>query len=281
VALIERYSAPVVDKLFNESEKEIPSLLIDKLAEARTMLIDPGKRKEYYAYLQSGKTGSFAKESKSVKRDEIFAQAQKLTAEGKGAQALALFEKAVSEFPDVVDLVVGFARIALQQGGAKNSVLRDKVLNELKRALKITPPSGAVLESFGEWCEALGQKAKAQEAFAKALEVSPFSPSARASLERLDPQVAARAAVSAIYKKLAKLNYYQLLGIDLKANRSVVQKAYHECTKRFHPDRFFQSDNAQLREESKEVYKRMVEAYMTLKNPTKRKEYDDRLSSSR
>jgi tetratricopeptide (TPR) repeat protein len=152
-------------------------------------------------------------------------------------------------------------------------------LTELKRLVQNKSQEAQVYEALGEWLEALAQKPKAVEAYQRALDFDPHSPAAAEGLRRIDKKLAPQGMVKALYRNLSKLNYYQLLGIPKKSNVREIQKAYRMCSKHFHPDRFFQSEDEELKYQAKEAYKRVVDAYMTLKNETKRKKYDRSLSA--
>ena len=65
-------------------------------------------------------------------------------------------------------------------------------------------------------------------------------------------------------------NYYEILEVDVKASKEVIDKAYKILAKRYHPDT--QSDNK--KEWAEEKFKKINEAYEVLSNDDKRKEYD-------
>lgn len=65
-------------------------------------------------------------------------------------------------------------------------------------------------------------------------------------------------------------DYYLLLGVNKKADKSEIKKAYRESAKKFHPDAGGAlKDSKQFRE--------ITEAYETLSNKETRKEYDERI----
>lgn len=64
------------------------------------------------------------------------------------------------------------------------------------------------------------------------------------------------------------INHYQILGVSHDASFDEIKKAYRGKVKSFHPDK--KSGNA-------DVFKRIKEAYEILKNPEKRKIYDELL----
>ncbi|HLG19895.1 MAG TPA: DnaJ domain-containing protein [Bdellovibrionota bacterium] len=273
--IMELYAAPSIEKLFQERDKTIPGLLLKKLEEARRILLDPTKRKEYDGFLAGGKTGSFAATSVSLREEEVVRQAEALLASNQADQAVALVDRALRDVPNSVTLIIRYAQLLLKTKGPADSAARDRALAELKRGMTFKPPKPEVFEAVGAWCLALGQKPKAMDAFKRALELAPFSAPARDGLQEADSANAPRILVDILFQHRGSLDFYQLLGVDPRANVRTIQNAYRDCTKRFHPDRFFQSE-AELKEHSKEIYKRMVEAYVTLKNPSKRSAYDEK-----
>lgn len=65
-----------------------------------------------------------------------------------------------------------------------------------------------------------------------------------------------------------KRDYYEVLGINRKANENEIKKAYRKLAKKYHPDT--NSGNAGAEQKFKEI----TEAYTILSDPKKRKLYD-------
>lgn len=63
-------------------------------------------------------------------------------------------------------------------------------------------------------------------------------------------------------------NYYDILGIDKNASSDDIKKAYRKIAKEYHPDK--NPDN----KEAEEKFKQAAEAYETLSDDSKRKNYD-------
>ena len=64
-------------------------------------------------------------------------------------------------------------------------------------------------------------------------------------------------------------NYYEMLGVDPKANPEEIKRAYYEKLKIWHPDR-----NADRIYEAEEITKALNQAYGVLSDPEGRKHYD-------
>lgn len=85
------------------------------------------------------------------------------------------------------------------------------------------------------------------------------------------------ASVDALFNRLASANtHYEVLDVPIASNDSEIKNAYHELARRFHPDRFHQSD---LRAKVESAFARIGRAYETLIDETRRKEYDHSLTA--
>ncbi len=73
-----------------------------------------------------------------------------------------------------------------------------------------------------------------------------------------------------------KKNYYDELEVSKTASKEVIEKAYKVLAKKYHPDSTTQEDKAA----SEERFKAISEAYNTLSDDFKRKEYDKELEES-
>lgn len=65
--------------------------------------------------------------------------------------------------------------------------------------------------------------------------------------------------------------HYKILGVHMKANKAEIKKNYYELAKKYHPDQ--NTDNKAVLKKFQEI----SEAYETLSDAKKRKEYDDTL----
>jgi curved DNA-binding protein CbpA len=87
-------------------------------------------------------------------------------------------------------------------------------------------------------------------------------------------------AVAAWLDVLDRLNHYEVLGLERDANADEVQRAFHQFSERFHPDRH-RGEPETLRESLVRIFRRGSEAYRVLRQPGLRAEYDLGLATAR
>src|SRR5262252_9327105 len=100
---------------------------------------------------------------------------------------------------------------------------------------------------------------------------SPARPVAVASPARLDPS--AMTHLNALAARLSTLDYFQILNVANSATPPEIKAAFHRWSREFHPDRFYQVADKELKHRVNEVYKRITEAYYVLRDDVKRKTY--------
>jgi curved DNA-binding protein CbpA len=89
--------------------------------------------------------------------------------------------------------------------------------------------------------------------------------------------IAPDAEVNALFSRLnSAKSHYDVLDVGHASDLTEIKRAYHELARRFHPDRFHQSD---LRAQVESAFARIGRAYETLSDAKRRKEYDRSLSS--
>jgi curved DNA-binding protein len=67
---------------------------------------------------------------------------------------------------------------------------------------------------------------------------------------------------------MPETDYYKILGVDRKASKAEIKKAYRKMAMKYHPDRT-KGDKS-----SEEMFKKISEAYAVLSDKEKRKQYD-------
>jgi hypothetical protein len=76
--------------------------------------------------------------------------------------------------------------------------------------------------------------------------------------------------------RLDSASLYEILSVETDANQEEIQAAYHEQARQLHPDRFqTKGFSAEIRGRAEQVFARINQAYMTLKNPASRALYDE------
>lgn len=84
--------------------------------------------------------------------------------------------------------------------------------------------------------------------------------------------------IKALARIIEELDYYQLLHLDRTASPRDVKHAYHASSRAFHPDANRHLDGDQ-RDAIESIAKRVTEAYQVLRDPRRRKAYEEKLAS--
>ena len=83
-----------------------------------------------------------------------------------------------------------------------------------------------------------------------------------------------------IARGLDRLDYFQVLGAEHDASFDELKRRYHMLQRTYHPDSFFTSPDTDLRDAVMKIAKRVTEAYVILRNPSKRTKYTADINSS-
>lgn len=83
-----------------------------------------------------------------------------------------------------------------------------------------------------------------------------------------------RDALQEAYAALDKQDHYQILGVDKTISPAELKKVYFSLAKRYHPDRHFEPEMADMKHVLETLFTRIHHAYETLSNDLKRNEYD-------
>src|SRR5260370_16148213 len=87
----------------------------------------------------------------------------------------------------------------------------------------------------------------------------------------LDPEAVMK--LNGLAARLNTLDYFQILNIEKNATPVEIKTAFHRWSRAYHPDRFYQLADKELKLRVNEVYKRITEAYYILRDDGKRKAY--------
>jgi curved DNA-binding protein CbpA len=77
----------------------------------------------------------------------------------------------------------------------------------------------------------------------------------------------------ALAQVLDELDYFQILKVGQNSSPVDLKAAYYRESRAYHPDRFLQLPDVELREAIGKIYKRINEAYVCLRDDSKRAKY--------
>src|SRR5690606_24615792 len=95
----------------------------------------------------------------------------------------------------------------------------------------------------------------------------------------LDLPVAVQEKVLALAARL-DAPYHEILGVAPDADRKALKRAYFQLSKQLHPDRYFRRNLGAFQPHLERVFKKVVEAYELLSDPTARAEIERSLASA-
>ncbi len=95
----------------------------------------------------------------------------------------------------------------------------------------------------------------------------------------LDPDVCKRVAEA--HREIEQRDYYALLGVEEKADKKAIKRAYYELAAVFHPDRYFRKRLGSFKVQMEAVFARLTIAHETLSVAETRSDYDAYLSEQR
>jgi DnaJ-class molecular chaperone len=86
------------------------------------------------------------------------------------------------------------------------------------------------------------------------------------------------AEVRALAGLLDELDYYQLLETERGVSTSELKRAYYDLSRRFHPD-VTRHERQEVRVDAERIAKRLTEAWSVLRDPRRRRAYDEKLAA--
>lgn len=85
--------------------------------------------------------------------------------------------------------------------------------------------------------------------------------------------------IKALARIIDDLDYYQVLHVPRGATSGAVKRAYHETARAFHPDAH-RHTAPEVSASVERIARRVMEAYTVLRDPRRRRVYDDQLAST-
>jgi curved DNA-binding protein CbpA len=99
--------------------------------------------------------------------------------------------------------------------------------------------------------------------------------------EPIDLDVARKRKILDTFHKLATVSHYELLGIDVRADKKAIKAAYFELVNDFHPDRYFGKNLGTFKPKLEKLFARVTEAHDVLTRQAAREDYDRYLAAVR
>ena len=93
----------------------------------------------------------------------------------------------------------------------------------------------------------------------------------------LSISVELQARILDLSSKLSDLDHFQVLGLEMNAERAQVKRAYFSMIGTFHPDTYFGKQLGSFTKRMERIFQRLTEAHDVLSNPKSREEYESYL----
>jgi len=95
-----------------------------------------------------------------------------------------------------------------------------------------------------------------------------------AMAEQVDLDADRKKEILSLERALDRLNHFEVLGLRPGASAGEVKKAYHEASRRYHPDRFFEKNLGSFRARVERIFKRIHDSYSVLSDVDLRAQYE-------
>jgi len=95
-----------------------------------------------------------------------------------------------------------------------------------------------------------------------------------AMAEKVDLDADRKKEILSLERALDRLNHFEVLGLRPGASAGEVKKAYHEASRRYHPDRFFEKNLGSFRARVERIFKRIHDSYSVLSDVDLRAQYE-------
>lgn len=92
--------------------------------------------------------------------------------------------------------------------------------------------------------------------------------------ESLSISVELQARILDLSTRLSELDHFELLGVDRRADRATIKRAYYSMIGTFHPDSYFGKQIGGFTKRMEKIFQRLTEAHDVLANRQAREEYE-------
>lgn len=101
----------------------------------------------------------------------------------------------------------------------------------------------------------------------------------RATIDRKDADAAPSVEqIREAYRRIGSQNYYEVLGVGVRATREEIKRSYYRLAKIYHPDRHFEEPMRELKRELEALFTKVKQAYDVLGSDPRRASYNEQLS---
>jgi tetratricopeptide (TPR) repeat protein len=268
-----RFEREAVAVYFQYQHRAIPTILTEHLKKIENTLLDAEQKKEYDRYLAEGQKGDFHRDSDFKMAEDAMEVAKDLENKGNYKEALKHVQNAIALNKKKGKYYARLGELLYRAGKPDDAQILQKVEQCYKIAVNLSQPKEACtyLCKLSDIYREREQIESANVLLKKAIKMNPNSQEAIMRMNVYLKEDEQNTYLHSMYQNLDQLNYFQILNIPAEPSLREIREGFLKRARVFHPDLYLQ-DSAETRFKVDRIFKKVGEAYVSLRAPKYRSE---------